>query len=453
MTKENNNEIPPFYNERREKILEHLERERYTEAYSVIREVLNYPGQIEDDFLWNDALKLFERICRGLSGDFLGDLVKGVIEKPHNIDALYELSYELYEQNIHSIAATFLNKANLLTPQNERIVSELVSNLEALMMNKEATNILSEAKSLLNSSEICRYLYAFHSIMTGDIDTPEKILPTIQDSIDKDIQFMAKSIKGMLNRFSVLKRSRPLDNKDLRGWHMVMNGSVLLHLSPFGLDDAMFGRYAYITDSYSLCRHGIERVQEVLKVAEINLPSIIALPDRSSQILALATSKIVGKPLKYWDEIDINTEGLIVVYDLDEVQPGELLPEIADHRPGQLLWAHASCWTNPFPFSPDITTYLYQHNNSPWGGGGFVYNTKAKRVEISDSDKTADEELSLKIVDAEIDRDYIDDLEDLLAMINPLRNLSEDSNPGIYKTSERRRLQRTGSPVLSNRFV
>lgn len=289
--------------------------------------------------------------------------------------------------------------------------------------------------------------------MTGNIDETKKIIPTIQYSHDQDIQFMADSLNGMINRVSALKKSRPLDDKDLRGWHMVFNGSILLHLSPYGIDEGMDGRYAYITDSYSLCRNGIDRLKSVLDAVKIEVPCVLSLPDRSSQILAMAAAEIFKKPFKIWDEVDINTKGLIIAYDLNEINSDELIIEISDHRLEQILWAHASCWTSPFPFAPDITTYLYQQNHSPWGGGQMVYNKNSKRIKILETEKSDEEVLSQQIIRAERDQDYIDDLDDLIAMVKSVILIDDESKPGIFRTTGRRMHQRVGSPVLSNRFM
>ncbi len=453
MSKDNKINFPEEYKQIRETFLKNLKQENLQKAYSNIREILDYPGYFYLEAVWDDVIELFERITRELISDDWGDLVKKIRENPNDVDALYDLAYNLYEESAHSIAATFLSRANKIKPQDEKIVSELVVNLEFMMLNQDACTILSEAEELLETSEFCRYLLGFNRIITGNIDETEKLILTIQDSQDKDIQFMAKSLKGMINKISALKKSRLLDNTDLRGWHMVLNGSILLHLSPYGIDDGMYGRYAYISDSYSLCRHGIDRLKSVLDAARIDVPYIISLPDRSSQILAMATSQIFRKPLKIWDEVDINTEGLIVAYDLNEIYSEEIILDIADHRIGQILWAHGSCWTYPFPFAPDITTYLYQQNNSPWGGSGMGYNIKSKRIEILEIDKSEDEDLSQQIIRAERDQDYIDDLDDLLAMVKSLNLINDESKPGIFRTNGRRMHQRVGSPVLSNRFM
>ena len=85
---------------------------------------------------------------------------------------------------------------------------------------------------------------------------------------------------------------------------------------------------------------------------------------------------------------------MVVAYDLDSLGSEDLLVQIADHRPGQILWAHASCWTNPFPFSPDLTTFLYQYNASPWGGGRMVYDRKSKDVKFDEPNSSSDEDIA-----------------------------------------------------------
>ncbi len=447
---EKNEKFPLDYNMIREQIIESLEIGDPQEAYLNIRTILDYPGQVKNEIMWQDAITLFERITRNLVGDKLGDLVKNIILYPNDVLALYDLAYELYEQRVHSIAATLLNRANKISPQNEKIVTELVSNLEAMMLNNEARKILSEAKDVLKSSEFCRYLLAFNSLMVGDINEPVKILPSIQGSSDEGIQFMAKTLEGMIDRALALKNVRSLDNKDLRGWHIVLNGTVLLHRSPYVLD-VMNGRYAYVSDSYSLCRDGIDRIKEVLKIAEIDIPYVISLPDRSSQILAHATSKILEKPLEIWNLKDIK-EGLIVSYDLDESCSEEMYGKITNFQPGQILWAHASNWINPYPIAPDITTFLNQENASPWGRR-MAYDIKGKELTTTKPDDSVIEEVSLKIIEAEKDEDYLDDLDDLLSLIEPLKNLKDESKPGVFRTSGKRLRQRAGSPVPSGRFI
>jgi len=450
MSSEETAQFPKEYEETRERVLEILKKGKPQEAYSILLTILDYPMEIEDDLVFKDALMLFEKIARKISGQELGDLVRNVVNNIDDIQALFDLSYELYEESQHGLAATLLNRANRIEPQDAHIIPEFVSNLEELMMNGEARRILLEAKDLLEDSELCRYLLAYNSLMTGNLKEPFEIVKTLQDVEDEDLKAIVESFEGILNRVRRLKQVRPLDSKDLRGWHAVLNGSLLLHCSPFG-EDAMNGRYAYISDSYALCREGIERVGEVIKEAGIKIPCIYSLENRSSKILALATSKLLGIPLKQWN--GDSEPGLIVVYDIEEIDSEDTIIQIADHRPGQVLWVHASCWTYPFPFSPDITTFLYQMKTTPWDGS-MKYDNEAKNVRRTDPDESPVEIIASNIINAVKDKDYLDDLEDVLSIVNGLKDLKDEpSMLGIFKSHERRNRQRIGSPVPSNRFL
>jgi len=369
---------------------------------------------------------------------------------------LYSFAYELYERQFHSIAATVLKRAHELSPQDPKILAELATNLEVMMYNHEAYRHLSNSKEVIDSDEVCRYLLGFHAMMIGKITVASQILPSLENSANPDIQFMHRTLKGMVNRALALKEVRPLDEKDLRGWHMVINGSLLLHLSPFGLEDSMYGRYAYIADSYELILDGLYRLQSVLRILrdrEIIIPSILALPDRSSQILASASSQFLNLPLKPWEDIDIETPGLIVAYDLDEISSQEILQDLALHRPNQLLWAHASSWTNPFPYAPDITTYLYQANVSPWGAGRMRLDQETKQVTLTESDESPIKEITKLILEAKRDEEYLEDLDDLVRLIEPLTALESEDQPGIFQRTGRRLRQQLGSPVRSNQFL
>ena len=450
MPSEETAQFPTEYEEKRERMLELLRKGNPQEAYSILLSVLDYPMEITNELVFKDALNIFEKIAIKISGKELGDLVRNVIDDVNDIQALFDLSYELYEESQHGLAATFLSRANKIEPQDAHIVPELVSNLEELMLNDDARRILIEAEDLLDESELCRYLLAYNTLMTGDLDEPREILKTLQHVEDEDLKSIVESFEGMLNRARYLKDKRPLDNKDLRGWHAVLNGTLLLHCSPYG-DDSMNGRYAYMADSYALCREGIERVSAVIKEAGIKIPCVYSLQNRSSKILALATSEILGIPLKQWNG-DLEP-GLIVVYDMEEIESEDVLIQIADHQPGQVLWAHASCWTYPFPISPDITTFLYQMKTSPWDGG-MIYDSESEDVWRADPDESPLEVIANKIKTAVKDDRYLDDFDDVISIMKELKDIKDEhSQLGIFKSQGRRNRQRIGSPVPSNRFL
>lgn len=431
---------------------ESIEAENFQEAYSHMRQLLDYPSVSYLDQIWDEILPLFKKILEKLIGKRLNEIIDHLREDPKNVNILYDLGYNLFEEGAYSIAATFLKKANDLQPNNESIITELAITLEALMLNEEAIRILENSPDLLKESELCQYLLAFNKLMTGNIKESKEISEDLYRSSNHDIRVMAESLKGIIKRAESLKKKGFLDKNNLRGWHLVLNGTILLHTSPYGLEDSMHGRYAYISDNYALCNHGIKIMEKVLKKLDIQIPRILALSDRSSQILAHAASQIMELPLANWIDVSLQTPGLIVCYDLDRIQSSEVITEISEHRPQQILWGHASCWTNPFPFSPDITTFLYQHNVAPWARGHMIYNSETNNVNLSESDESAVQKLAKKIIKSEGAANFDDNLEDIIKLVQSVSDLDEKSTIGLYRSKGSRYHQRAGSPVKSNRF-
>ena len=138
---------------------------------------------------------------------------------------------------------------------------------------------------------------------------------------------------------------------------------------------------------------------------------------------------------------------------MEEIESEDVLIQIADHQPGQVLWAHASCWTYPFPISPDITTFLYQMKTSPWDGG-MIYDSESEDVWRADPDESPIEVIANKIKTAVKDDRYLDDFDDVISIMKELKDIKDEhSQLGIFKSQGRRNRQRIGSPVPSNRFL
>lgn len=445
------------YTEEYLKVKENIEKsireKKYHEAYSFMRQILDYPGPNQLHKIWGDIIPLLQTILKHLLGSEWEELLENLQEDPTHVDILYDIAYNLYEEGAYSIAATFLKEADKISPNNEKIITELAVNLESLLLNEEAVRVLEESPEVLDNSELCQYLLAFNKLLVADIKDSKKILDALRESSDYDIRLMAESLEAMITRAEILGKIRPMDEKDLRGWHLALNGSILLHTSPYGKDDGMHGRYAYFSDTFSLCRHGIMLLKTLLDELDIEVPVIMPLPDRSSQILASAASDIMNIPLLNWNEVGLQDKGLIVAYDLDLIPSDQVATEIAEHRTGQILWVHASCWTNPFPFSPDITTFLYQHNTPPWSAGRMIYDSENNHVSFSEEDTSSIDDLAEKIVSSEDDLEFDDKLTEFIHSVKALSKLEENKLPGIFRSTGRRIHQRAGSPVKSNRFI
>lgn len=345
--------------------------EEWQQAFGHLRWVFRDPDLPGDDRRFVESLELLASIGGAIAGDEFRDVARGAASSPDSPAALHALGYELCEHQLFEVAAGVLARAHRLAPGTEQIVAEWVHALECDGQSSAACAVLVEQPALLEKHNIFRYLLAFNSLMSGDLAKAREILPSLERHDDESV-LLANRIEAMLGRADAVDGVCALDAHDLRGWHYVLNGGLLLHLSPFGFDEGMQGRYAFTQDSASRCRDAILRLQAALEVAGMTPKQVVSLADRDSQILGAAVAKILALKNVTWKSTGGlrrflgPQEGLVVGYDLAG-QPEKTLAELGKRHPGQHLFIHATCWTEPPPFCPDFTTYLYQVNVSPWG--------------------------------------------------------------------------------------
>ncbi|MGC4116215.1 MAG: hypothetical protein QM765_16885 [Myxococcales bacterium] len=420
-------------------------------AYAAFRPAVEYPCALQAAADWTTALSTLADLAKVLGGSPIAEKCAAAASAPEDVDKLYAAAFELYEQSQYGIAAALLARANALAPGQPKLVNELVCNLEALLLSAEACKVLRES-GVTGRDPLSGYLLGFNSIMSGDLATPRSLLPELRKVQNPQLAFMVDSLDGMLLRADALAGVCKLDERDLRGWHFVLNGALLLHLSPHGLDQPMRGRYAYVSDSYGLIHEGIGRLGAALKAAGITLAAVTSPPGRSHEIVAAAAAKMLGVPAVGWEARASKTPCLVAAYDLDALGDVELMKTLRDHTPGQLLWAHASCWTNPFPFAADLTTFLYQTNAAPWAEGRLQVDPTTKQVRPSAADPAPVEELARRIAEAHPPTDSLPDVGALETLARACAKVQGPHAPGFLRNDGQRLRQRAGSPVPSAFF-
>lgn len=395
-------------------------------------------------------------VAEELTGDHLARVLRWARDRPNDSEALYDAGYALYEQRLYDIAATLLARAHRLAPGSPTLVTELAANLEALLLHGPAAAAL-RASGLVDTDATCGYLYGYNALLSGDVEAARPVAAALRALEDPSLSYMGAALGGMVARADALRGASPLDSDDLAGWHLVINGAVLLHLSPRGYaaepsaaPAPMRGRYGYVADSYALLREGIDRLAVALGAARIAVPRVFALPDRGSRIVALAAAEILGAPCEDFAAGGDDRPGLVVAYDLD--RSGAALERLREHRPGQVLFAHASCWTDPFPYAPDVTTYLCQSNVAPWDAGRSAVDPETGAVHQLAEDEAPVAELAAKIVAATGDHRSMSTTEQIVTLVTAVHGVAGEAAAGLYRTDGPRLRQRVGSPVVSHRF-
>jgi hypothetical protein len=248
---------------------------------------------------------------------------------------------------------------------------------------------------------------------------------------------LAGTIAAMLARAGAIAGVSPLDAGDLRGWHFVTTGGLLLHRARHGLDHGMNGRYAFVQDGHADCLEGLRRLAAVLAAWRRLVEHVIAPDERASRILAIAAAQVPGCTVGSLDA----PAGLVVVYDLDRLGPADRAAlRIAD--PARPLYAHSAVWIEERPVVADLVVRLCQFYRAPWDAQTGV-DPATRAPCMLPADGASDVELAARITGASLAADALDDLPAVLV-------LADVVHPAA--TGERSRAW-AGSPVPSLRFT
>jgi hypothetical protein len=318
----------------------------------------------------------------------LAELASAAVRDPDSPDRLYDLGYALIDAGAPAIAAAVLWRCLALVGDSEEVVCELISALESALAYPDAVAVLEDHAALRARSFLCRYLYAFNAAMSGRLDKTRGVLAQLEPE-SPETAAMRETIRGICeraDRVSGAAGACPLDDRDLRGWHYVLTGGILLHQSPYGFDEPMRGRYAWLADSLPRIATGLERLAAL--VAPLALPCVYAPPGRDHEIIAQAAGQRLGLPVAPWPVVGVPAPGLIVMYDLADL-PGADIARMVQRRPDQIVFAHASPWTIDSPLAPDVTTLLYQTIVPPWGAHMIVDPDTRKISEAASDERPA----------------------------------------------------------------
>jgi len=386
-------------------------------------------------------LALLAELATRRGAEPLAKLAGEAVRDPDSPDRLYDLGYALIDAEVPAIAAVVLWRCLALVGDSEEVVCELVSALESALAYHDAAVVLEEHAALRARSFLCRYLYAFNSAMDGRLEITRAVLAQLEPDSEETAALQG-TIRGICERADRVAGACPLDAHDLRGWHYVLTGGLVLHQSPYGFDEPMHGRYAWLADSLPRIATGLERLAQL--VAPLALPCIYAPPGRGHEIVAHAASQRLGIPVAPWPAVGVPAPGLIVMYDLAELPSAEL-GRLIQRRPDQIVFAHASPWTTDSPLAPDVTTLLYQTIVPPWGAHAIV-DPETHQV----SESAPDDRSVLAIASELAESTGLDDTE--LVADQPTRWSALVARTWPPEPGPRSRLW-AGGPVPSSRFA
>jgi len=338
---------------------------------------------------------ILERAAAATGFDDLARAARAVVARPDDPTGLYQLGYACIERGIAPVAVPVLAAALARAPGALPIIAELAIAYEISHRYHDAVAVLEANEPVLRAWPE-RYLLAFNALMSGDVAKARHWAARLSPP-DSAWAPARQRLAGMLDRAEVLDR---VGAPPLRLWHYVLNASVLATISPYGFDEGMNGRYAFLQDTAANCAATLTRLRAVLPGAS----SVCLLPDRSSRILGLAAARLLELPAQPWSsDVDgaVPDGAVIVAYDLSAVD-GDILAALRNRAPGSVLVEHATCWTNPPPIAADFVGLLRQHVIPPWGA--HLVASPDGQVRRSEPDTRPAEEVADDIAQAAFDR-------------------------------------------------
>lgn len=300
--------------------------------------------------------------------DDLAKAAAALVAEPERPKALYDFGYWCIEHDVAYLAVPALREALRRSDGSPVALRELVSAYEHEGRHREAVTELARHEGTFVDWPD-RYLLVFNAVLAGDLELARRQHALLSDPEDAQWQPARERQNRVLARAADAERVSRLDLTDLRGWQYVIAGTVLGTLSPYGFDAGMHGRYAWLQDTPDGCLRGLLRLRALLAAAGVRPRSVSLLPDRDSRILGLAAAEVLGLPAEPFAPGRPDT--VVVAYDLDGVAAHDGGPEIIgqlfERVPGQVLHAHASCWTDPPAIIADSVALLHQTVVPPWG--------------------------------------------------------------------------------------
>ncbi|MEU6238690.1 hypothetical protein [Kitasatospora sp. NPDC047058] len=352
---------------------------------------------------------LVERLAVDGGFDDLAEAARTLAAKPDHPGALYQYGYACVGRGAAFLAVPALTEAlraatapprGLLAKVRGRadqrlpIIAELAIALEDEERHAEAVTLLRDQDALLRDWPE-RYLLAYNALMAGDATAARTAFDRLPAEAGQ-WQPAADRLRRSLDRAAAVAATAqpggpdPLGHQALRAWHFTLTGGLLATLSPYGWEAGMTGRYAFLQDSYALCREGLERLRLILEATGTRPHSVSLLPGRADRALGLAAADLLGLPAQPYRPGTADT--VVVAYDLSEAD-GELLSLLNERAPGEVLYEHATCWTEAPGVAADVCGLLGQTILAPWeplGGEPDERTAEELAADIRTADPTPD---------------------------------------------------------------
>ncbi len=429
----------------------YIAAKEYQEANRLLRKVVDYPT----DFIqYQETFPVIIDTFIALIENFnIPDALKAAKALQVNgLDAeeLFNLAYALINAEWPEFAANIFRILYESGTRVESVVTEYAVALERSGWNEKSMNILQENLHIVEKSLYFSYVLAFNAMNSGYPIQTKKAFELMKKNYDSTQEYhttFLERIRNFIARYDRLFGKLSIVNDDLRQWHYILNGSIVLYYSPYGWEQ-MHGRFGLIQESIGTLKIGLTRMAEAIQKLNLSVEHILYVDNYQSKILAKAFSELTKIPLKEISEKNANEKGLVVLYKRKNMSP-ELYEQLQQKHEGQYLWVHSWDWVNVHGYEADFITHLSQMTSDPWEPS-FRYNSDHSKSDEPFISKDTDTAVKA-LLEHTIDKKEYSKQDDFNHFLDVIRKTAKDA-PFLYETEQRRNRSYRVSVVKSNAF-
>ncbi|MCX7921583.1 MAG: tetratricopeptide repeat protein [Clostridia bacterium] len=356
----------------------------------------------EEDHSYRPLYELSVKCLKFLGGRDESVLFEKALSSFNKFEPFYNLGYHFIDVGHTRLAIPFLQRATELSPDNLDSAFELSIALTAQFQPQKARAVLDKVD--IGDNFWAWYQFYWCSLLSNKpegikefIYTGKPELKRLVESGETDFQpclDMILKLEECYKRLNTVPTPQPI----IRDWHFIQYGSAILdYFDSRTADDGMNvagGRYVVSWGTNADISGIISKLNQLLTKLDRQPETVLALPDRDSEIIGRAAAKILVTNFETLTQENAASGKCLIV--AGNSTAFNEFPFIAEIKQGQTVFALNHNWLLNTSITPDIIGVMTQLYNFPWQGG-MKANPKTNQMEETQPDERPAEEIASNI--------------------------------------------------------
>jgi tetratricopeptide (TPR) repeat protein len=376
-----------------ERILADVEKEIDADHYERAMEILHYALR-RPEF----DLRVYEKaafVLRMNGNHEAAELFEKVLEDPQDPEGYFRLGYQLVQEGVYGSALGPLSRCAQLAPDAPAAKYEFAYALMKEFYNEEALHFFIKAYEQEQAVSMLFYITQL-LIFLGKSGEAALFARRLEEQVKEsgEGEQQLDYIKGMLRRYRTHKAA------NIRDWHFVQYGTLLLRMfeedEPEAAPNSSNGRYVIVNFSYDQVAAVLAAFQSAIDTIGV-FPQYgyIAAAGEASEPIAVALGNMLALPVTSLTAgLSSGQKGIVIASFSDEL--AGIAADVWE-RDDILLFSFALSWTQESSVLPEAIGYLAQYPRLPWQER-VVLGEDGQPVVVPKDERTA-EDIAVHILD------------------------------------------------------